>query len=240
MQNLPTRFTPVTRGSFESSLILSDSPMYSSSAYPASIAPSEVVTTDRRAIDAPIETRRQDATDGISIGLIPQLIHVLHILTEGQELLSRKIQEAKLDEASRSFSAVAHLNRFQIPTRQPVVGSDTTPFEPPSTPTTKHSESDGETTPANTFGIAWPADLSTEVHSGAPSSPSDPDSAPASDSQAIVNATAPSEPMSVPKVDSVQKESAAPAGTTESPLHRDYNFFDELDARLASLQDPPG
>jgi hypothetical protein len=43
-----------------------------------------------------------------------------------------------------------------------------------------------------------------------------------------------------PVADSVPLESAASAGTTASPLYRDYNFFDELDAKLASLQDRAG
>jgi hypothetical protein len=34
-------------------------------------------------------------------------------------------------------------------------------------------------------------------------------------------------------------DSAPPVETTTASLNRDYNFFDELDSRLADLQDAP-
>ena len=226
MQNLPPRFTPVTRGSFESSLILGNSSMYSSSAYPNSIPSSDVATRDHPAIDDRIETRRQDTTDGFPVGLIPQLIDVLHILTEGQGLLSGKIRAARLDESS-------HSGRH-------VVGSSSTPFETPRPRPAEHGELDEETTRANTFGINYPSDPGVEVGGPVASPANVPESAPSSDSPATTNTKVTGEPSNGPVANSVSLESEASAGTTASPLHRDYNFFDELDAKLASLQDSTG
>jgi hypothetical protein len=240
MQNLPSRFTPVTPGSFESSLILGDSPMYSSSACPTSIPSSDVATRVHPAIDARIETRRQDTTDGFPVGLIPQLIDVLHILTEGQGLLSGKIRAARLDESSHSGQIVEQLDRFQIPVGQPVVGSSSTPFEAPRTRPAEHSELDGETTGAHTFGIDCPSDPGVEVGGPVASPASVPESAPSTDSPSTMNTKVTGELSNGPVADSVPLESAASAGTTASPLYRDYNFFDELDAKLASLQDRAG
>ena len=48
-------------------------------------------------------------------------------------------------------------------------------------------------------------------------------------------------PADVPTETSVQTDwpdPAPPGGTTTASLNRDYNFFDELDARLADLQNP--
>ena len=130
-QNLPLRFTLVTCGSFKSSLILSDSPMYSSSAYPTTIPSSDLVTRDLPAVDARIGTRRQNTTAGFPVGLIPQLIDVLHILTEGQDLLSRKIRTARLDESRDPVPIVEQIERFEIPAVRPIVDSGSATVETP-------------------------------------------------------------------------------------------------------------
>jgi hypothetical protein len=167
--------------------------MYTSSAVPTSIPSSGVVTRGHSTPDARVETRRQDTTDGFPVGLIPQLIDVLTILTEGQGLLSGKIRAARLNESSHSIPIVEQLNRLQIPVGQPVVvDSNSTSFETRRTRPAEHSEK-----------------VAGEHSSG-------------------------------PAVDPVPLESATLSGTTTSPMHRDYNFFDELDERLASLQDPNG
>jgi hypothetical protein len=222
MQNLPPRFTPVTRGSFESSLMLGDPPMHSSSANPTPIPSSDVATRDHSAVDARMETRRQDTTEGFPVGLIPQLIDVLHILTEGQGLLSGKLRAARLDESSHSC--------------RHVVGSSSTPFEIPRARPAEHGELDGETTRANSFGMNYPSDPGADVGDPVASPASVPESAPSSDSPTTINARVTNEPVA----HSVSLESEASAGTSASPLHRDYNFFDELDAKLASLQDSSG
>ena len=116
-QNLPLCFTLVTQGSFKSSLILSDPPMYSSSTYETSSPSSDLVATDHPAVDTRTGTRGHDSASGFSVGLIPQLIDVLRILTEGQDLLSRKIRSALLEESSHPFSIVEQDERLQVSRR---------------------------------------------------------------------------------------------------------------------------
>jgi hypothetical protein len=237
-QNLPLRFTLVTSGSFKSSLILSNSPMYSSSAYPTPIPSSDLVTKDRPATHARIETRRQDKTAGFPVGLIPQLIDVLRILTEGQDLLSRKIRAARHDDSSHSVPIVERLECFQIPGVQPIVSSGSDPLEAPPTPPSEDIEFDGETTRANTFGIGRPSNPDIEV-GGLDTPPARvPDSATPFDSPAVTTINAMGDPSCAPVAQSAPLDSVPPAETTASPLRRNYNFFDELDARLAGLQHP--
>jgi hypothetical protein len=231
-------FTLVTYGSFISSLILNGSPMYSSSAYPTTIPSSELVTSVHAAIDPRSGTRAQDTSGGFPVGLIPQLIDVLHILTEGQDLLSRKIRSARHDESSRSIPIDEQLECFQIPAGQPVVGDGSPAVETPRIPSSGDIEFDGQTTRANTLGINCPSVPGVEAGEADTSPVSVLDSAPASDSPVVASADVMGEPSSGSLARSVLVDSAAPAETTPSPLRRDYNFFDELDARLASLQNP--
>ena len=213
--------------------------MYSSSAYPTSIPSSDLVTRDLHAVDARIGTRRQNTTAGFPVGLIPQLIDVLHILTEGQDLLSRKIRTARLDESRDPVPIVEQIERFEIPAVRPIVDSGSATVETPPTPPSEDIEFDGETTPANFFGMDHRSDPGIE-DGGADTPPAGvPDSASPSDSPALTSAEAMGDPLSVSVVQSVPLDSVPPAEpTTTSSLRRDYNFFDELDAKLASLQDP--
>jgi hypothetical protein len=212
--------------------------MYSSSAYPITIPSSDLVTRDRPAIDAPIGRRRQDTTAGFPVGLIPQLIDVLHILTEGQDLLSRKIRTARHDESSNAVPIVEQLEHFQIPAGQPVVSSGSAVVETPSTPPSDDVEFDGGATATKAFGIDCPSDPGMKV-GGADTPPAnDPDSASRSDSPEIGSPDAIANTSSASVIQPVPLHSAPPAETTTAPLRRDYNFFDELDANLASLPDP--
>jgi hypothetical protein len=239
-QNLPPRFTPVTRGSLESSLILGGSRMNSSSAYPTSVVSSDAPKLDPPAVDARIEARHQDTADGFPLGLIPQLIDVLHILTEGQCLLSGKIRAARLDEASHSVAIVGRLDCLQIAVEQPVVVGSSTPPESPHALRAEQSELEEETPWAATFDVDCPTDPGVEVGGAVVPSASVPISVPSSESPAAVNVKMTGVHSSGLDVESVSLESALPSRTAASPLRRDYNFFDELDARLASLQEPTG
>ena len=237
-QNLLLRFTLVTYGSFISSLILSGSPMYSSFAYPTTIPSSDLVTRDHSAIEARVGTRRQDTTAGFPVGLIPQLIDVLHILTEGQDLLSRKIRAARHDELHHSAPIVEQLELPHIPAGPPLVGNGSHAVEPPRIPSPGDIAFDGETMRANTLGIDCPSDAGVEAGGAETPPASVTDSAPASDSSVVASADAMSEPSSRSLARSVLLDSESPAARTPSPSRRDYNFFDELDASLASLQNP--
>ena len=59
------------------------------------------------------------------MGLIPQLIDVLRILTEGQDLLSRKIRSALLEESNQPFSNVEQDERLQVPAARPILDGGT-------------------------------------------------------------------------------------------------------------------
>jgi hypothetical protein len=213
--------------------------MYSSSAYPTTIPSSVLVTTNRPAIDAPMGKRRQDTAAGFPVGLIPQLIDVLHILTEGQDLLSRKIRMARQDGSSNAVPIVEHLEHFQIPAGQPVVTGGSAGAETPSAPPSEDVEFGGETTPTRTLDIDCLSDPGMKI-GGADTPPANvPESASPSDSPEVRSPDAMGDSSSASVVQPVPLRSVPPAETTTtSTLRRDYNFFDELDASLASLSDP--
>jgi hypothetical protein len=233
LQNLPPRLTLVTCGSFKS-LILGDLPMYSSSDYRTSIPSSDLVTKDRPVIDARIGTRREDAAAGFSVGLIPQLIDVLHVLTEGQVLLSRKIRAARLDESSPTAAIAEPPGRFEIPAGQS--GSPTVGTARATGP--EDIVFDPGTMPTSTSVIDCPPDPGVEVGGVDTASAGVLESAPPSHQPAMTLGDVPNDPPPRPVTQPEMLESVPPAESTASPLRRDYNFFDELDARLASLNDP--
>src|ERR1700728_2281744 len=80
--------------------------MCSSLAYPTSAPLGDPMTTERAAICGPVTARGEDMTNISSKGLLPQLIDVLHALTEGQELLSRKVRNARLEHSSHMTPVV--------------------------------------------------------------------------------------------------------------------------------------
>jgi hypothetical protein len=65
-----------------------------------------LMTADNAAIGGLLTTRSEEVTDVTTKGLLPQLIDVLQALSEGQELLSRKIREATLEHTCRSAPVV--------------------------------------------------------------------------------------------------------------------------------------
>ena len=201
------------------------------------------MTGDRSPAFGSVSTRSEDVADFSSKGLLPQLIDVLHALTEGQELLSRKVREARL-EHYRHTEPVAD-GRLQsepshLLTPRTFVGTD--PHASIGTrrePRSDNMEIDVGPTSVNDFGNGPWLDPSIGA-STAPVTSTDPEAtSPPTPPAAIV--TYADTPADVPTEASVQTDwpdPAPPNGTTTASLNRDYNFFDELDARLADLQNP--
>jgi hypothetical protein len=175
--------------------------------------------------------------------LLPQLIDVLHALTEGQEFLSRKVRDARLDYTSHSARIVG--------TCRPVEPSDfaasgsfvgASPFgsiEIRRELSTDKVDLGAGPTSVNGFGNGSLPDRSIEV-SAVPRNTTIPEAAPPCNPPAAIVADAgtPADHSSEPSARSDWLNLARPGETSTAPLNRDYNFFDELDSRLADLQDP--
>ena len=227
---------PVTNRSLKLPLLSVTPPMCSSPAYPTSALLGGPITGDRTAIDAPFTTRSEDVIDISSKGLLPQLIDVLHRLTEGQELLSGKIRDARLEYTCHSDPVrrdVPQLSLLPLPTRVPLwVPAPMVPSEFTGIPQSDRCRVGCETDVVNGSGNA-----SLPETLGAPAPPASatvqverPTNPPAG---IVTHAGTPADPSSeistlVPK----GLNSAPPGRQTTTPLNRDYNFFDELDARL--------
>ena len=215
--------------------------MCSSPAYPTS-APSGGSTTGHCSPTfRPVSSRSEDVTDFSSKGLLPQLIDVLHALTEGQELLARKVREARLEHYRRT---------------DPVVERD--PQTAPSDPLASRIFVD--TGPDTSVGIrreqpsgtidsnAHPTSFDGSANGPRPEPSSGASEAPVGSTVREASSPPPAEyvtdtdtPADVLGEGSAQTDwldQRPPSEETTAPLNRDYNFFDELDARLADLQDP--
>jgi hypothetical protein len=204
-----------------------------------------LTTRDCAAISDPLTVRSEDSTDISAKGLLPQLIDLLHALTEAQEVLRRKVRDAGLEYTGRPAAVDGRWAQTE-PSDSAVPGS----FLGAS--------------PNAAVGIRreLPTD-DVEVVAGRTSVGgfgNDPLPKPSIDASAApVSATAPqaTSPSSPPAV--MATPAVTPADLSETstrtdrlnsgmsggetstaPSNRDYNFFDELDARLADLQDPPG
>lgn len=211
--------------------------MCSSPVYPTSAPLGDHITGDRSA-----PTRSEDVTDISSKGLLPQLIDVLHALTQGQELLSRKVRDARLEHSLHSATTIE-----RRPQAEPVDDPSSRVSRSPDgstevhgiPPTTKGELGAGHTSidvvgnapsPEPAGGTA----TAPEIASAVPDSTSRSDASESIATPSGVVADASSE-ASAPHN---ELNSAQPAETTiKEPLKRDYNFFDELDARLAELKD---
>jgi hypothetical protein len=202
------------------------------------------MTTDIAARGESGAGRREPIFDASNIGLFPQLIDVIRALTDGQELLSKKLRDVRNAYAD----PLADLDEFRYPVGSDIDGplclADPGPTPPVTGP--------GHVEPRSNF------------KSGADHVPLDgplPDSAGETSqlvslvdpvatlgesvvqSNSISTTTEQPEPVSPtdPGLHDGQQRQPLPSshanGTTTSPVNRDYNFFDELDARLADLHD---
>lgn len=212
--------------------------MYSSSAYQTSTSLSDLVTREQPAAVTQIGTRPDDTTAGFSVGLIPQLIDVLRILTEGQDLLSRKIRTAVLEESSHSIAIDEQVEHIQFPAAPPTIDSGSPPAGS-RVPTSSDIHFEDTTTRADTVDCDPTSDPGVEVAGADIPSSSKPGFTPVSDRLMATRGDASDDHSNEPVVQSALL-GAAPDETAASPLRRDYNFFDELDARLAGLGNSTG
>ncbi len=233
---------PVTNGSLKASPI-DDAPMCSSTAYPSSAPLGGSMTGDRDAVGGPVTPQRGDAADLSSKGLLPQLIDVLHALIEGQESLSHKIRDLRLEYTCQSAPVVercpeAEPSEFAAPPS--FVGtSPSGSIEIRRELPTDNVEMGAGPTSDNSFGNGSSPEPSIGV-SAAPVNVTVPEAESSSNPPApIVNhAGTPADLSSETSARTDWLNSAQPGETSTVPLNHDYNFFDELDARLADLQDP--
>ena len=225
---------------------IGDAPMSSSPAYLTSAPFGGLSNGDGADIGSPVTARSEDGIDVPSKGLLPQLIDVLHALTEGQELLSRKVRDARLEHACHS-SLAAERRPDDTPSdfaaqhvlvgTSPIAslgirqGTPKNNVELGAGPTSVNGNGNGNgngSLPEPSTGIsATPVSATVPVAS----SPSNPPAA------IVTHAGTPADPSSeTTRTDWLN--SARPIETNTAPLNRDYNYFDELDARLADLQGP--
>jgi hypothetical protein len=203
-----------------------------------------------RAVGDPVTARREDAADVCSKGLLPQLIDVLHTLTEGQESLSRKIRDVRLEHTCHSAPVVERCPQAEPPNfaaPRPFVGTSPNGSieirrEPPTDnvelrtgPASDNSFGNGSS-PEPSIGVSAAPLSATVPEAESPSNPT----ASASNPPAVTvtHAGTPADLSSETSARTDWLNAARPVETTTAPLNRDYNFFDELDARLADLQDP--
>lgn len=216
-------------------------PMCSPPAGPTSAPLGGSMIEDRAVVDHSGTARSEDLSDISSKGLLPQLIDVLHALAEGQELLSRRIRDAKVDYARDSVPVVERCPRAEssdVATPHSLVGAS------PAASIGIRSEAPtdkGDLGPGPPSVNGYADGSSPEPSTGA--------------TAATVNLTVPeaappsNPPVAIVTPTDLSREAAArtdwlnpalPDDTATEALNRNYNFFDELDARLADLQDPAG
>ena len=180
-------------------------------------------------------------TEISSQGLLPQLTDVLHVLTDSHELLRLKLQSVRLEYTNTEVSPRAQ-SRDEVDPRPAALGDPTTdttsavrqPFkideiEPGAAPGgSASSESDVRAS----FVAA-----STQSHMETPAQPLPPPEVvtPRGDVDDVLHAELPT-PGERPLAAPADQSPADPTGAERA--NHNYNFFDELDARLGQLQDP--
>jgi hypothetical protein len=172
-----------------------------------------------------------------SKGLLPQLTDVLHALTDSHELLLRKLQSVRLGHINvvpLVFEASPHAEflDFASPPRPALINSkiDTTSDVHRALAIDAIDESTGLTSRVRSesdvsVGITA-ATAQAHAETSVQLRPSAEAVTPCGDRGAAVLAQAPTPP---------EWPLAVHAASTDSESARSYNFFDELDARLADL-----
>jgi hypothetical protein len=168
-------------------------------------------------------------------GLFPQLIDVLLTLAEGQDLLSRKVRAARLESAGGS----AVTSQGSLASGHRAVGV-ANPFDGVSVTAPQSS-----TLASHQLPRARPSrfDAHSKASLLAPEAPVavepivTPPLRPAPPIDVSINDFAPIDPPNAASAESVWPNSPTLTEST-APANRNYNFFDELDLQLASLNDP--
>jgi hypothetical protein len=185
--------------------------------------------------------RSEDVTEISFKGLLPQLIDVLHALTDGYESLSRKLRDARLEDTCHSVPVVERCLQAG-PSEDPRSSVGSRPnvsIGIRREPTMDNIEVDTGRTSVSGFGNGSVPEPRIGV-SVVPVSATVPEAASPSDPPAAIG----SHPDTLADLSSETSarpdglNSAEPGKTTTARVNRDYNFFDELDARLAGLKDP--
>lgn len=229
----------VTNGSLKTSPI-GYTPMCSSHAYPTSTPLCGSLTGDRAAVAGPVTARGEDA-DISSKGLVPQLIDVLQALAEGQESLSRKVRNARLGYTCHTTHDVetypqAEPLDFVAPSSFVRTNSS---IEIRREPLTDNVELRPEPTSVNRVGNSPSPESNIGVSAASLGVRAPEVASPGNPPAPIVANTGRAADVSSEMSDGTDwLNSTRPGETTTAPLNRDYNFFDELDERLADLQDP--
>jgi hypothetical protein len=203
------------------------------------------MTADSSAICGPVAARSEDMPDVSSKGLLPQLIDVLHALTEGQKLLSLKVRDARLGRSvhvipitegrrQTAHSDLAGLRPFVGTNQTAAIG--TRQVQPPKVTaelsmgsTSTNGLGDGSL-PDPIEASAAPMSMAVPVEAAPLPSPSEATVTDTSTGTDLLNETS-------ARTDRLF-DPVLPNGATGAPLNHDYNFFDELDSRLADLQIP--
>ncbi len=203
--------------------------VYFAASYPLDRQGCRFRTPDFTHLAAPSERYARGMADRSPKGLLPQLTDVLCALTESQELLLGKLQSVRLEHPSVVPTVIfesAHERADSVDPPLPLVDSTTissgltsevdrsSAIDPaePSTGTTSSSSFESQETPASASTSATGATALHDV-----------------DDAAGADATPPMGTRAVP---------GDPTAATSATHH--YNFFDELDTRLAHLDDPNG
>jgi hypothetical protein len=171
--------------------------MCPSPAFPT-IAPANDSVTDQLIYMAHPGSLPPDDPEGVPLGLLPQLIEVLHALTEGHDALSRQLRVVRLEITNEGWLG-------------------------PEESLSPHSESGT----SFTEGAAPP--VGGKIHSDVLAATLDQGAFPSTASVPLGHQVDQPGPRSVGK--------ATDDDLPGAPVNRNYNFFDELDARLADLPD---
>jgi len=179
-------------------------------------------------------------SDVPSEGLLPQLIDLLYALTEGQKLLSSKVRDARVEHTRRSTSLVERQNDSFDDLGASGTASRNALLTTRESPTDNDAWDAGQTSP-NAFSNGSPPEPNMGVIT-APANAMVPEERSSSDPPAVTvtHAGPAGDPSSETHVQTDRLDPAHLDGEeTAAPLNRDYNFFDDLDARLAGLDDSP-